>query len=163
MAASRFCPLQQEPDAHIVNLSSVYGLFGPPGQAAYASSKFAVRGFTEVLRQELKTSNIKVSCVHPAGVQTAIADSARIGQYANLHDAAALRERFKKLAPTTPAQAARTILKGILRNQARILIGADAYRVDIMQRVAPLKGVDALISMMEKRAPVPEASEVKVH
>ena len=157
-----FLPLlQQEPDAHIVNLSSVYGLFGPPGQAAYASSKFAVRGFTEVLRQELKSTNIKVSCVHPAGIQTAIADNARLGQKTNPQEAAILRERFKKLAPTSPTQAARTILKGILRNRPRLLIGADAYRIDVMQRIAPSRGVDALISIMETRAPLPEPSQQK--
>jgi NAD(P)-dependent dehydrogenase (short-subunit alcohol dehydrogenase family) len=151
-----FLPLlQQEPDAHVVNLSSVYGLFGPPGQSAYASSKFAVRGFTEVLRHELKTTNVRVSCVHPAGIKTAIAESAKIGHGASQKDAAMLRERFKKLAPTSPTDAARTIVKGILRNQPRILIGADAYRIDVMQRLAPSKGVDALIAMLEKRAPLP--------
>ena len=147
--------LQQEQDAHIVNLSSVFGLFGPPGQAAYAASKFAVRGFTEVLRQELKATNIRISCVHPAGIKTAIADNGKIGEGAIPQNAAMARERFKKLAPTSPSDAARTILKGILRNQPRILIGADAYRIDIMQRLAPIKGVDALIAMLEKRAPVP--------
>lgn len=150
--------LQQEPDAHIVNLSSVYGLIGPPGHAAYVSSKFAVRGFTEVLRQELKATNIRVSCVHPAGIKTAIADNGKIGEGATPQDAAMARERFKKLAPTSPRDAARTILKGILRNQTRILIGADAYRIDIMQRLAPSKGVDALIAMMEKRASVANES-----
>jgi NAD(P)-dependent dehydrogenase (short-subunit alcohol dehydrogenase family) len=149
-----FLPLlQQEPDAHIVNVSSVYGLFGPPGQAAYASSKFAVRGFTEVLRHELKGSNIRVSCVHPAGIQTAIAENARIGQDARPENAAMVRQRFKKLASISSTEAARTILKGIRRNQPRILIGADAYRIDRLQRLAPSKGVDALVSMMEKRAP----------
>jgi NAD(P)-dependent dehydrogenase (short-subunit alcohol dehydrogenase family) len=157
-----FLPLlQQESDAHIVNLSSVYGLFGPPGHAAYASSKFAVRGFTEVLRQELKSTGIHVSCVHPAGIQTAIADNARLGHLASPQEAAILRERFKKLAPTSPTEAARTILKGIQRNRPRILIGADAYRIDVMQRLAPSRGVDALISMMEKRASAPEPSKLK--
>jgi NAD(P)-dependent dehydrogenase (short-subunit alcohol dehydrogenase family) len=157
-----FLPLlQQEPDAHIVNLSSVYGLFGPPGHAAYASSKFAVRGFTEVLRQELKGTNIHVSCVHPAGIQTAIADNARLGREASPQEAAILRERFKKLAPTSPAQAAHAILKGILRNRPRILLGTDAYRIDVMQRMAPCRGVDALISMMERRAAVPQPSTLK--
>jgi NAD(P)-dependent dehydrogenase (short-subunit alcohol dehydrogenase family) len=157
-----FLPLlQQESDAHIVNLSSVYGLFGPPGHAAYASSKFAVRGFTEVLRQELKSTGIHVSCVHPAGIQTAIADNARVGHLASPQEAAILRERFKKLAPTSPTEAARTILKGIQRNRPRILIGADAYRIDVMQRLAPSRGVDALISMMEKRASAPEPSKLK--
>jgi NAD(P)-dependent dehydrogenase (short-subunit alcohol dehydrogenase family) len=157
-----FLPLlQQESDAHIVNLSSVYGLFGPPGHAAYASSKFAVRGFTEVLRQELKSTGIHVSCVHPAGIQTAIADNARLGHLASPQEAAILRERFKKLAPTSPTEAARTILKGIQRNRPRILIGADAYRIDVMQRLAPSRGVDALISMMEKGASAPEPSKLK--
>lgn len=151
-----FLPLlQQESDAHIVNLSSVYGLFGPPGQAAYASSKFAVRGFTEVLRQELKSTNIRVSCVHPAGVQTPIAENARLGHQANPQEAAILRERFKRLATNSPTRAARTILNGVLRNRPRILIGADAYRIDVMQRLAPSTGVDALISMMEKQSAGP--------
>jgi short-subunit dehydrogenase len=147
--------LQQEPDAHIVNMSSMFGLVGPPGQAAYASSKFAVRGFTEVLRHELKSTSIHVSCVHPAGVQTAIADNARIGERASPQEAAVLRDRFKKLAPTSAAAAAREIVKGIFRNRSRILVGADAYRIDAIQRLAPSRGVDALISMMEKRAPTP--------
>src|SRR5215472_258269 len=133
----------------------------PPGHAAYASSKFAVRGFTEVLRQELKSTNIHVSCVHPAGIQTAIADNARLGHQASLQEAVILRERFKKLAPTSSAQAAGTILKGILRNRQRILIGADAYRIDIMQRLAPSRGVDALIFMMGKRALVPATLNAK--
>jgi short-subunit dehydrogenase len=151
-----FIPLlQQEPDAHIVNMSSIFGLVGPPGHAAYASSKFAVRGFTEVLRHELKSTKISLSCVHPAGVQTAIADNARLGERASLQEAAVLRDRFKKLAPTSAAAAAREIVKGILRNRSRILVGADAYRIDAIQRLAPSRGVDALISMMEKRAPTP--------
>jgi short-subunit dehydrogenase len=147
--------LQKAPEAHIVNMSSIFGLVGPPGQAAYASSKFAVRGFTEVLRHELNSTNVHVSCVHPAGVQTAIADNARIGDRANPQEATLLRERFKKLASTSPAAAARQIVKGILRNRSRILVGADAYRIDAIQRLAPSRGVDALISMMEKRAPTP--------
>ena len=151
-----FLPLlQQAPEAHIVNMSSIFGLVGPPGHAAYASSKFAVRGFTEVLRHELKSTNVHVSCVHPAGVQTAIADNARIGDRASPQEATLLRERFKKLASTSPAAAARQIVKGILRNRSRILVGADAYRIDAIQRLAPSRGVDALISTMEKRAPTP--------
>jgi NAD(P)-dependent dehydrogenase (short-subunit alcohol dehydrogenase family) len=147
-----FLPLlQREPDAHIVNISSVFGLFAPPGHTAYASSKFAVRGFSEALRHELKSTSIRVSCVHPAGIQTAVADNARIGQGANPQEAAIHRESFNKLASIAPANAARTIVKGILRNQPRILIGIDAYRIDVMRRLAPCKGVDALVSMMEKR------------
>ena len=156
-----FLPLlQQEPESHIVNLSSVYGLFGPPAMQLTRPASLPC-GFTEVLRQELKSTNIHVSCVHPAEIQTAIADNARLGHQASLQEAVILRERFKKLAPTSPAQAAGTILKGILRDRQRILIGADAYRIDIMLRLAPSRGLDALISMMGKRAPVPATLNAK--
>jgi NAD(P)-dependent dehydrogenase (short-subunit alcohol dehydrogenase family) len=149
-----FLPLLlREPEAHIVNMSSVFGLVGPPGQAAYSSSKFAVRGFTESLRYELRETKVHVSCVHPAGIQTAIAENARVGEKASAREADSFRERFKKLTPTSAEQAARIIVKGILHNKQRILVGADAYRVDTIQRLAPSRGVDALLSLMEKRAP----------
>ena len=149
-----FLPLLlREPEAHIVNMSSIFGLVGPPGNAAYASSKFAVRGFTESLRYELKETKVRVSCVHPAGIQTAIAENARVGEQASAREADSFRERFKKLTPTSAEEAARTILRGILKNKERILIGADAYRIDMIQRLAPSRGVDALVSLMEKRAP----------
>jgi NAD(P)-dependent dehydrogenase (short-subunit alcohol dehydrogenase family) len=149
-----FLPLLlREPEAHIVNMSSIFGLVGPPGQAAYASSKFAVRGFTESLRYELRETKVRVSCVHPAGIQTAIAENARVGEKASAREADSFRERFKKLTPTSAEQAARIIMKGILNNRQRILVGADAYRIDTIQRVAPSRGVDALVSLMEKRAP----------
>jgi len=149
-----FLPLLlREPEAHIVNMSSVFGLVAPPGQAAYSSSKFAVRGFTESLRYELCETKVRVSCVHPAGIQTSIADNARLGEKASAREADSFRERFKKLTPTSAEQAARLIVKGILNNKPRIMVGADAYRIDTIQRMAPSRGVDALISLMEKRAP----------
>src|SRR5215831_19011638 len=75
-----FLPLlRREPRAHIVNVSSVFGLIAPAGQAAYSASKFAVRGFTEALRHELAHSNVCVSCVHPGGIRTSIAKRARVG------------------------------------------------------------------------------------
>ena len=149
-----FLPLLlREPEAHIVNMSSIFGLVGPPGQAAYSSSKFAVRGFTESLRYELRETKVRVSCVYPAGIQTAIAENARVGEKASARDADAFRERFKKLTPTSPEKAAGIIVKGMLNNKQRILVGADAYRIDTIQRVAPSRGVDALVSLMEKRAP----------
>src|SRR5262249_46205028 len=75
-----FLPLlEREADARIVNISSVFGLFGPPGQSAYCSSKFAVRGFSECLREELRATSVKVTCVHPAGIATSIAENARAG------------------------------------------------------------------------------------
>jgi len=149
-----FLPLLlREPEAHIVNMSSVFGLVAPGGQAAYAASKFAVRGFTESLRHELRETKVRVSCVHPAGIQTSIAENARLGEKASAQEADSFRERFKKLTPTSAEHAARIIVRGVSRNKQRILIGADAYRVDVIQRVAPSRGVDALAALMEKRAP----------
>jgi NAD(P)-dependent dehydrogenase (short-subunit alcohol dehydrogenase family) len=133
-----FLPLlKREPRAHIVNLSSVFGIIAPAGQAAYSASKFAVRGFTEALRHELEGSNIGVSCVHPGGIRTPIARHARLGAATP----AAKREesiaRFERLARTPPETAAARILRGVERRSPRILIGADAYVIDTLQRLRP--------------------------
>ena len=148
-----FIPLlEREPEAHIVNVSSVFGLVGPPGQTAYAASKFAVRGFTESLRTELSGTQIRVTCVHPGGIRTAIAENARAGASVCPEKAAEDKERFKRLTPTTPETAAQTIVKGILRNKARVLIGSDAYQIDILQRLAPARASARLAAIFEKRA-----------
>src|SRR5260221_10712655 len=78
--------LLRDPDAHIVNVSSVFGLIGPPGQTAYSASKFAVRGFSEALREELRSTSVKVTSVHPAGISTPIAEKARAGQATRAED-----------------------------------------------------------------------------
>lgn len=151
-----FVPLlQREPEAHIVNISSVFGLIAPAGQTAYAASKFAVRGFTQALRQELIDSNssISVTCVHPGGIRTSIADNARAGAATRVEDQNEARERFKKVVRTTPEAAARTIVNGIMRNQPRVLIGADAYQIDLFQRLMPVRCGSVLAKIMEKRAP----------
>jgi NAD(P)-dependent dehydrogenase (short-subunit alcohol dehydrogenase family) len=148
-----FMPLlEKEPEAHIVNVSSVFGLVGPPGQTAYAASKFAVRGFTESLRSELRGTRIHVTCVHPGGIRTAIAENARVGAAASAKEAALTKERFKKVTPTTPATAAQTIVKGILRNNPRVLIGTDARQIDLMARLAPKSASSRLASLFEKTA-----------
>ncbi|MDI9243657.1 SDR family oxidoreductase [Marinobacter sp. CHS3-4] len=121
-------------DGHVVNISSVFGLIGVPKQSAYNAAKFAVRGFTEALRQEMKLEEqpVAVSCVHPGGIRTNIANSARTGASDN---AAALRAGFDKLAMTTPEKAATTIIKGILRDESRILVGPDAWGIDALNRM----------------------------
>jgi NADP-dependent 3-hydroxy acid dehydrogenase YdfG len=122
-------------DGHVVNVSSVFGLFAVPGQAAYNSAKFAVRGFTEALRQEMGLAGhpVKVSCVHPGGIKTAIARNAEAAEGL---DSEELAKAFdKKLANTTPEKAAQVILDGVRKNKARILIGTDARVVDIVIRV----------------------------
>ncbi len=121
-------------DGHVVNISSVFGLIGVPKQSAYNSAKFAVRGFTEALRQEMKLEEqpVQVSCVHPGGIRTNIANAARMGVSDN---AEALRKGFDKLAMTTPEKAASIIVKGILKNESRILVGPDAWGIEALNRV----------------------------
>lgn len=134
-----FLPLlSRAPRAHIVNISSVFGMIAPPGQAAYAASKFAVRGFTEALRHELEGSGITVSTVHPGGIRTNIARRARIAEGA---DEALLRseqQTFDRAARTTPERAAEVIRRGIEAGRERILIGPDAWLIDRLQRLLPV-------------------------
>ena len=119
----------------LVNISSLFGLIGMPGQSAYNAAKFAVRGFTESLRQEMLISGqpVTVTCVHPGGIKTNIVrNSTAVGG----HDAAALSALFDaKLARTTPERAAEVILAGARKGKARVLIGADAKALDVLQRV----------------------------
>jgi short-subunit dehydrogenase len=134
--------LQSRPQAHIVNISSVFGIIAPPGQSAYAASKFAVRGFSESLRHELamNKSPVRLSVVHPGGVKTNIALKARTGN--QLRESVSMREvgeRFERLARTTPADAAQRIIRGIEQNEPRILIGSDARYLDIIQRLRPAR------------------------
>jgi short-subunit dehydrogenase len=127
-------------EAHIVNLSSLFGIIAPPGQSAYAAAKFAVRGFSESLRHELQTagSPVRLSVVHPGGIATNIARNSRSG--AGVTDNARRVqsiERFDTLAKTTPQAAALRIIVGIEKNQPRILIGSDARFMDLLQRLRP--------------------------
>ena len=122
-------------DGHVVNISSLFGLLAVPGQSAYNAAKFAVRGFTESLRQEMLVNKhpVQVTCVHPGGIKTAITRNAKA---VDGLDAAAIAEMFdKKLAKTTPDAAARIILRGVARNKARTLVGADAKFLDLVVRV----------------------------
>jgi NAD(P)-dependent dehydrogenase (short-subunit alcohol dehydrogenase family) len=120
-------------EAHLVNLSSVFGLIAVPRESGYNASKFAVRGFTEALRQEMLEAGhpVAVSCVHPGGVRTEIARSAR----APGRDAADLAQRFERVARLTPARAAEIILRGVERGRPRILVGFDARTIDLALRV----------------------------
>ena len=129
--------LQQQPAAHLDNISSVFGMIGFPGQSAYCASKFAVRGFTETLRHELAGSTVRVSCVHPGGIRTNIARNSRVGANADAQILQTEIKRFDALSPTTAEQAAARIIRGVLRNQPRILIGADAWFMDRLQRWLP--------------------------
>lgn len=140
--AKMFLPiLQQQPEAHIVNISSIFGIIGMPGHSAYAASKFAVRGFSEAFRHELQIagSNIHLSVVHPGGVRTNIARSARLSAgavpHAHDHDIS----NFEKVARTTPEAAADRIIRGVNRKEDRIMIGKDALMIERIQRWAPVR------------------------
>lgn len=137
-----FLPLlESQPEAQIVNISSVFGLIGPPGQSAYAASKFAVRGFSEVVRHELNLAgkNIGVTVVHPGGVRTGIAKNARIAVAMPKADAERLGGLWEKLLRDSPESVAETIVAGVERRQERILCGADATRIDLIQRLMPVR------------------------
>ena len=155
-ATRAFLPhLGRQREAHIVNLSSIFGIIAPPGQTAYAAAKFAVRGFSESLRHELQmaASPVKLSVVHPGGVATNIARNSRTGTGItdNARRAEGL-ERFDNAARTTPAAAALRIIAGIEKNAPRILIGNDAIFIDLLQRLRPGTYWAALQRIFEKRA-----------
>ncbi|UGY20069.1 SDR family NAD(P)-dependent oxidoreductase [Bradyrhizobium septentrionale] len=151
-----FLPLlSRQREAHIVNISSIFGILAPPGQSAYCAAKFAVRGFSESLRHELAVANspVRLSVVHPGGVATNIARNSRTGSGItdNARRAQSI-ERFDALARTTPAGAAQCIITGIEKNQPRILIGKDARLMDLLQRFLPGSYWKVMQRQMEKTA-----------
>jgi len=132
--------LAKQREAHIVNLSSIFGIIAPPGQTAYCAAKFAVRGFSESLRHELAMANspVRLSVVHPGGIATNIVRNSRSGT--GITDNARRAEsidRFEAMATKSPAAAAHRIITGIEKNQPRILIGSDARFMDLLQRFRP--------------------------
>ncbi len=126
-------------EGHVINLSSVFGLISVPGQSAYNSAKFAVRGFTDALRMELEMEGSAVSCttVHPGGVKTNIARNARVhpSVAAALSSPDSPADDFEKLARTSPESAARQILQGVTRGRRRVLVGPDATVIDLISRL----------------------------
>jgi NADP-dependent 3-hydroxy acid dehydrogenase YdfG len=145
--------LLSRPEAHIVNLSSVFGLIAIPTQAAYNASKFAVRGFTEALRQELAQTPVRVTTVHPGGIKTNIVRNGRHFQDPTGNvDAEAVAREFERVARTSPDVAARKIASAIVRESPRLLIGFDAILIDRMQRLLPAT-YDGLIARAVAQRP----------
>jgi hypothetical protein len=122
-------------DGHLVNVSSLFGLLSVPGQSAYNAAKFAVRGFTESLRQEMLVSRhpVRVTCVHPGGVKTAIARNAGAAEGYDQAELAAFFDR--RLARTSSDAAARAIVRAIAGNRARCVVGRDAKLLDALVRL----------------------------
>ena len=138
-------------DGHVVNVSSLFGIFSVPGQAAYNAAKFAVRGFTEALRQEMIAAKrpVKVTTVHPGGIKTAIARNAGAAEGVDAQELANVFD--KKLANTSPERAAQIILDAVRKDKARVLVGADAKVLDVIVRITG-SGYQRLFSSVIARA-----------
>jgi NAD(P)-dependent dehydrogenase (short-subunit alcohol dehydrogenase family) len=136
-----FLPLLRcSPEGHIVNISSLFGLIAPPGQTAYCASKFAVRGFSESLRRELEAEGAKiaVTTVHPGGVNTSIADSARVPRGRNADVLAKERDAFRKFLVMPPDKAGEIIVSGMERSRPRVIVGSDAKSAALIERLSPV-------------------------
>lgn len=130
--------LADRPTARIVNVSSVFGLIGPPGQTAYAAAKFGIRGFTEALRHELAHTGIGVVQVHPGGINTSIARNARMSSQMTEEEAEKRVSAMQAFLRLPADQAAEVIAKGLEKGRSRILIGTDARAIDIIHRLLPV-------------------------
>ncbi|HWW36770.1 MAG TPA: SDR family NAD(P)-dependent oxidoreductase [Xanthobacteraceae bacterium] len=134
-----FLPLlSNSEEARIVNVSSLFGLIAPPGQTAYAASKFAVRGFSESLRHELADTRIGVTVVHPGGIATSIAKNARMPASLSDDEAAKRRTFFDSFLTMPPETAGEIIVRGVERRKARILVGSDAKYAELVERLMPV-------------------------
>jgi len=134
--------LKASGEGHVVNTSSLFGLLAIPSQSTYNATKFAVRGFTEALREELEVTRSPVSatCVHPGGIKTNIARSARLSdslKTLGVTDLEKSRGDFEKVFRVTAEDAAEIILRGVQRNARRVLVGLDAHALDMLQRWLP--------------------------
>jgi short-subunit dehydrogenase len=151
--------LRQAPTAQLVFVSSVFGLVGAPGNVAYCASKFAIRGFAEALGQELRDTGIRVTLVHPGGVDTNIARAAKVAAGTAAEAAHEGARRFQKLLRHPPDAAASTIINGIRRRKRRILIGIDSYVIDALKRLAPSHS-DRLMAMLGPKMETPSARSI---
>jgi NAD(P)-dependent dehydrogenase (short-subunit alcohol dehydrogenase family) len=137
-------------DGHVVNISSLFGLVSMPGQSTYNASKYAVRGFTEALREEMLVNErpVGVTCVHPGGIKTGISRNGR--KVASL-DAEELDSLFeKKLARMEPSRAAEIIVNGVLGDKARVLVGLDAHLIHHAAKLAGSRYQD-VVAIFGKR------------
>jgi short-subunit dehydrogenase len=145
-------------DGHIVNLSSLFGLVSMPGQSMYNASKYAVRGMTEALREEMLIAGhpVGVTAVHPGGIKTAIARNARVSAKESKEETARLFD--EKLAKMSPERAAEIIVNGILKNRARVLVGLDAHAVHTVAKLLGSRYQD-VVAMTSKRV-LPDKTSV---
>jgi NADP-dependent 3-hydroxy acid dehydrogenase YdfG len=148
-----FLPLlRKSQQGHLVNISSIFGVIAVPTQSSYNAAKFAVRGYTEALRQEMAGTNVHVCCVHPGGIRTNIARASR-----GSHPGMSPDERgaeFEKVAKTTPESAAAQIIRAVEKQKKRLLIGRDAKFIDIIQRIFPVAYPRFMLALASSDGPV---------
>jgi NAD(P)-dependent dehydrogenase (short-subunit alcohol dehydrogenase family) len=134
-----FLPLLKASESgQLVNISSLFGLIAPPGQTAYCASKFAVRGFSEALRHELEGSRVGVTTVHPGGVATSIAASARMSKFLSDAELVRAQKHFQRLLKMPPQRAGKIIVEAIERRRPRVIVGSDARLVALIERLFPV-------------------------
>src|SRR5262245_24652032 len=145
---SVFLPyLRREPEAHIVNISSVFGIVGMPENSAYCASKFAVRGLSESLMVELAGSNVGITVVHPGGVRTNITRHARLRDESRR---ATMVAEFERVARMTPERAAACIVTAIERGTPRLRLGPETYLLDWAKRLAPVATQRLLVGVYRR-------------
>jgi NADP-dependent 3-hydroxy acid dehydrogenase YdfG len=140
-------------EGHLVNISSLFGLVSVPGQSSYNATKYAVRGLSEAVREEMLVAGhpVGVSVVHPGGIKTAIARNARV---AGGQDPVVAAEFFdEKLAKMTPERAAEIIVAGVLVGKARILVGLDAHALHHFARLSGARYQDVVARTVRKHGP----------
>ena len=140
-------------DGHVVNLSSLFGLISMPGQSAYNATKYAVRGMTEALREEMLIAGhpVGVTSVHPGGIKTAIARNARVAAGEDKDATARLFD--EKLARMSPERAAEIIVKGVLGNKARVLVGLDAHALHHLAKLTGSRYQDIIAAASKRILP----------
>jgi short-subunit dehydrogenase len=140
-------------DGHVVTLSSLFGLLSIPGQSLYNATKYAVRGFSEALREEMLVAGhpVGVTVVHPGGIKTAIVRNSRVS---TREDHAATARMFdEKLAKMTPERAAEIIVRGVLRGKPRVLVGMDAHLLHQFARITGARYQDVVARVSPRMQP----------
>ena len=144
--------LKRRPEAMLVNISSIFAMVSVPAQSMYNGAKAAVRGFSDALREELRDTTVRVLCVHPGGIRTNIANSARMADLSLVEASPEqMRELFQQNARTSPEQAARAILNAVEGDRTRLLIGADAHVADWIYRLFPASASAWLSRLVQQR------------
>ena len=140
-------------DGHVVNLSSLFGLISMPSQSLYNATKYAVRGMSEALREEMLVAGhpVGVTVVHPGGIRTHIADNSRVTGDASRRDTVRLFN--ERLARMPAERAAEIIIEAVLKNKARCLVGLDAHALHHFAKLTGSRYQDVLAAAARRILP----------